>query len=251
MEPLKLSKGDSAEAESPFTAPPPPLEEGIWRALESTPRLPLAQRSNLWHLTSRFYEPLWRSRSIGLLTSGTYSVERELGCMVEWLDPREGQVLLDAACSAALYGRRLKAHAPQAAVYALDLSLPFLRQARLYAQRDEVNLEPVHGDVQALPFADDRFDAIACGGSANEFSDLPRALSEFSRVLKPGGRLWLMYLRRAETFLGRSGQRALELSGLRFPTPDRLAGEAEQLGLRLSRSDYRGPVVLSLFKLES
>jgi SAM-dependent methyltransferase len=41
----------------------------------------------------------------------------------------------------------------------------------------------------ALPFPDDRFDAITCIDAINHLPDRPRILREWARVLKPGGRL--------------------------------------------------------------
>jgi demethylmenaquinone methyltransferase/2-methoxy-6-polyprenyl-1,4-benzoquinol methylase len=45
------------------------------------------------------------------------------------------------------------------------------------------------GDALALPFADDTFDAVVNGFLLRNLTDLPGAVREFHRVLKPGGRL--------------------------------------------------------------
>ena len=50
----------------------------------------LAQWSNQLRLTARFYEPLWRQRSVALMTRGAYSTERELAAMIERAARREG-----------------------------------------------------------------------------------------------------------------------------------------------------------------
>jgi ubiquinone/menaquinone biosynthesis C-methylase UbiE len=47
-------------------------------------------------------------------------------------------------------------------------------------------------DVQHLPFPDDSFDRITSRLGVMFFADLPRALQEMHRVLKPGGRLALL-----------------------------------------------------------
>ncbi|WMT56451.1 class I SAM-dependent methyltransferase [Truepera radiovictrix] len=229
-------------------AAPVPFEEGIYRALTRVPPLPLAQRSNFWPATAALYEPLWRHRSIGLLTRGGFSTERELALMLSWLRPRPGETVLDAAASAGLYARTLLRHEPGLTVHALDLSLPFLQRAKTYAERDGIAPTLVHADVRALPYRDGVFDAVVCGGSPNEFTELPAALAEFARVLKPGGRLWLMYLSRAETLPGRLGQGLLRLTGLRFPEPEALEAAAKAVGLEPQRAQHRGRVALTLFR---
>jgi SAM-dependent methyltransferase len=230
-----------------FKPPLPPLEEGIYRTLKARSRLPIAQRSNAWRLTARLYEPLWRWRSVGLLTRGGYSTQRELALMLAWTRPRPGEVFLDAGCASGLYSRTLLERVEGLQVHALDLSLVMLEAAR--ARAEGVGLQPVlvQGDAADLPYEDAIFDGIVCGGSPNEFLDLPRVLAEFSRVLKPGGRLFMMYLSRAESRLGRSGQGIFRLTGLRFLEPKALEREAAQAGLKLRQAHYRERVALALF----
>lgn len=46
------------------------------------------------------------------------------------------------------------------------------------------------GDAtEPLPFSDCRFDAITCIDAINHFPERPRILADWTRVLKPGGRL--------------------------------------------------------------
>jgi SAM-dependent methyltransferase len=224
------------------------LEEGVYRALVKHPRVPLAQSSNFWPLTAALYEPLWRRRSLSLLTRGSFSTARELELMLAWLKPQPGERILDAAASAGLYARTLLRHTPSPKVHALDFSLGFLKKAQLYAEQDGVEPVFVHADVRALPYRDTVFDALVCGGSLNEFTDLPGTLAEFARVLKPGGRMWLMYLTRAEGWPGRTVQGLVRLSGLRFVAPARLEREAQRTGFGLERAQYRGPVAMALFR---
>ncbi len=228
-----------------------PLEQkaGIYRALEKRPRVPLAQSSNFWPLTAAVYEPLWRLRSLSLLTGGSFSTERELALMLSWVKPKPGERILDAATSGGLYARTLLEREPGLEVHALDFSEAFLKKAQAYAERDGVSPVFVQADVRSLPYRDAVFDALVCGGSLNEFTDLPQILSEFARVLKPGGQMWQMYLTEAQGFPGRLGQRLLRLSGLRFINPEKLEQEAQKVGFRLERAEYRGPVALALFKL--
>ncbi len=234
--------------DSVFRAPLPPLVGGIYRALDKRQNVPLAQSSNFLPLAAALYEPLWRKRSISLLTAGAFSTERELAVMIELLRPRPGQKVLDAACSAGLYARTLLQREPFLEVHALDFSLPFLKKARRYAERDGVNPVLVHADVRALPYRNAVFDALVCGGSLNEFTDLPRTLKEFARVLKPGGKMWQMYLTEADTVLGKGGQGLIRVSGIRFVDPQRLEQQAAKAGFRLLRAQYRGRVALALLE---
>jgi SAM-dependent methyltransferase len=224
------------------------LEEGVYRALAKRPRVPLAQSSNFWPLTAAVYEPLWRRRSLSLLTAGSFSTARELELMLAWLKPQPQERILDAAASAGLYARTLLRHTPNLEIHALDFSFTFLKKAQVYAKQSGVEPVFVHADVRALPYRDAVFDALVCGGSFNEFTDIPGALTEFARVLKPGGWMWLMYLTRAEGWPGRTVQGLVRLSGLRFVAPARLEQEAQQAGFGLERAQYRGPVALALFQ---
>lgn len=45
-------------------------------------------------------------------------------------------------------------------------------------------------DAQALPFADATFDAVIANHMLYHIPDLPRALAEIRRVLKPAGRFY-------------------------------------------------------------
>ncbi len=76
-----------------------------------------------------------------------------------------------------------------------------LAEAMVRATGDEVRHRGLPASVRAmdaeqLDFPDASFDRVLCGFGVMFFPDLPRALAEFRRVLKPGGRLgvstWLI-----------------------------------------------------------
>ena len=225
----------------------PRLHNGIYRALDHRPKVPLAQSSNFWPITAHLYEPLWRKRSISLLTNGEFSVEQELELMLEWLQPKPQQRILDVACSAGLYTRTLLKH-QALELHGLDFSLPFLQKAQLYAERDQVSMILVQADVNGLPYQDEVFDQIVCGGSLNEFLDVPQALAEFTRVLKPGGKMWQMYLSHADANLGKIIQGMLRLSGIRFIDLLQLEIQTAKVGLTLVKTQHYKPVILALYQ---
>jgi cyclopropane fatty-acyl-phospholipid synthase-like methyltransferase len=212
------------------------------------PRVPPAQASNFLPLTAALYEPLWRKRSLSIITLGAFNVERELELMLEWLQVQPGQKILDAACSAGLYARTLLEYDPSLTVHAVDFSLPFLKKAKYYAKRDNVFPILMQAEVRDLPYQNEVFDAIVCGGSLNEFLDVPKVMSEFSRTLKPGGKMWQMYLSRAEEPIGKTIQSLLCLSGIRFIDSKTFEKQCNAVGLELVKAQHRGRVVMALFQ---
>jgi demethylmenaquinone methyltransferase / 2-methoxy-6-polyprenyl-1,4-benzoquinol methylase len=100
---------------------------------------------------------------------------------------RTGDRVLDAACGTGdLAIADLKAGAGK--VTGLDFSERMLERAR----RKENRVEWVQGDMLALPFADETFDAATVGFGVRNVADLPLALTELRRVLRPGGRLAIL-----------------------------------------------------------
>jgi len=67
---------------------------------------------------------------------------------------------------------------------------PFLRQrATEAAAAAPVPVRVTDGTATELPAGDDEFDAIAISGLLCSVADVPGALAEFRRVLRPGGQL--------------------------------------------------------------
>jgi demethylmenaquinone methyltransferase/2-methoxy-6-polyprenyl-1,4-benzoquinol methylase len=70
---------------------------------------------------------------------------------------------------------------------ACDFSLGMLRAGRASKKRRAVPF--VAGDATQLPFRDAAFDAAVISFGLRNVSDVPRALREMARVVRPGGRL--------------------------------------------------------------
>lgn len=87
-------------------------------------------------------------------------------------------------------GHTALALAPNAGlVVATDPSLAMLREARrLAAERGAKNLTIAAAVADPLPFPDESFDLVTCRYAAHHFPDLPGAVWEAARVLRPGGR---------------------------------------------------------------
>lgn len=105
----------------------------------------------------------------------------------EALRLRHGASLLDAGCGS---GQFAIAFAERGArVTGVDLSPEMIRRAREHAAARGVEIAWRVGDLSRLadPFA--VYDAILARVSLQFVPDVPAALREFRRVLKPGGRL--------------------------------------------------------------
>jgi demethylmenaquinone methyltransferase/2-methoxy-6-polyprenyl-1,4-benzoquinol methylase len=98
-----------------------------------------------------------------------------------------GDEVLDAACGTGDFAvADLRAGA--ARVVGLDFSERMLERAR----RKEPRVEWVRGDMLALPFAEETFDAATVGFGVRNVADLGLALRELRRVLRPGGRVAIL-----------------------------------------------------------
>lgn len=175
--------------------------------------LTLAARTNLLGLTAQGYE-VWRKQALSLLSGRTFPLKEELGLMVGAVQPVQGATVLDLGASTGLYARALLAAGAQRA-YALDLSPAMLKVATQKAAGIP-GFEALLARAEAIPLADGSLDIVVVGGSWNEFPNPNAVVQEVYRVLKPGGRTFLMFTHRSTSLL----QRLFEFAGLRFPTLD-------------------------------
>ena len=181
----------------------------------------------------RAYEPLWRRRSLTLLTGGEFSNEREVEKIRSLVGAERGGLYLDLGCSAGLYSRGLIASlGARGDVVGITISPSMLKEAarRTRASRPGFIPSLARVDAGGMPFADGSFAGAVCGGSLNEFGDPALVLRETRRVLAPGGRLAVMGLLRASTPRGRHLQRFLSTGGVRFFEPAQVASLLDHAG---------------------
>lgn len=107
-------------------------------------------------------------------------------------DVRAGDRVLDVACGTGDLTQALAA-TPVREVVGLDFTGEMLELARAKRERlgaaRAAKLSYVQGDAQDLPFEDARFDIVSIAFGIRNVQDPRRALREFARVLRPGGRL--------------------------------------------------------------
>ena len=110
---------------------------------------------------------------------------------LSWLDLSPGKVLLDVACGAGGPALRIAAKTG-CSVVGIDVHEQAVSTAcSLAIQRGLSGRAEfwVVDAAQQLPFSEASFDAITCIDAVNHFSDRPRVIAEWARLLNVGGRL--------------------------------------------------------------
>jgi len=159
---------------------------------------------------------------------------------------RPGDRVLDAACGTG-YLTVADAEAGAREVVGVDFSPRMLERAR----RKAPQIEWVEGDLLALPFDDESFDAATVGFGVRNLAELERGLRELRRVLRPGGRLAVLEITRPRgvlrPFFSLWFDRLVPLVGRLLPTGSAYAylpasvrrfPRAEELATLLGRAGF-------------
>lgn len=99
---------------------------------------------------------------------------------------KPGETVIDVACGTGDLSLAF-AHAGAGRVIGVDFTLEMLHVAR--ERKADPRITYVQGDAQRLPLADACADVVSIAFGIRNVQDVGRALSEFRRVLRPGGRL--------------------------------------------------------------
>lgn len=122
------------------------------------------------HFLSLGIDNLWRKKAIRILSRYKYDL------------------LLDVATGTgdfAIAASKLK----PSKIVGFDLSEQMINVGKVKVQKLGLDgiIEFQKGDSEAMPFADQQFDAITVAFGVRNFENLENGLKEFVRVLKPGG----------------------------------------------------------------
>ena len=93
--------------------------------------------------------------------------------------------VLDAGCGNGRYAVLVSQHQPTAQVHAVDISAEMLK-----AIPSEIHTR--QSTIQSLPYPDGHFDVVFCVEALEHAPNPAAAIKEFSRVLKPNGRLLII-----------------------------------------------------------
>jgi ubiquinone/menaquinone biosynthesis C-methylase UbiE len=102
--------------------------------------------------------------------------------VLEHLGDLNGKRVADVGCGKGRFARVVKERNPGASVVALDLAEAMLRGIL-------PDLERVAASMTALPLATEAFDGAYATESLEHAVDIPVAVAELARIVKPGGRI--------------------------------------------------------------
>jgi len=111
--------------------------------------------------------------------------------LIDLMSPQKGETALDIAGGSGPAGLKLAERiGTEGSVTIIDISPAMLQQAaKNAAGRMLTNIRTLHMDAEKLDFSNASFDLITCTFGVMTFPDVPKALAEAYRVLKPGGRI--------------------------------------------------------------
>jgi SAM-dependent methyltransferase len=106
---------------------------------------------------------------------------------VDWLDVPAGGRWIDVGCGTGALTATILAMASPTSVLGIDPSADFVAYARSTVTDERARFEAAAAD--AIPAESDAADAAVAGLVLNFVPDIPAALAEMCRVVRPGGRL--------------------------------------------------------------
>lgn len=143
----------------------------------------MSERSHVRHVVDQF-----GAQAAAYVTSAVHAAGADLDRIGERVRARPGARVLDLGCGGGHVS--FAAAAAGAVVTAYDLSAEMLAAVSAEASRRGLDrIETRQGGAEALPFPDAAFDAVLTRYSAHHWRDVPAALAEARRVIRPDGLL--------------------------------------------------------------
>ncbi|WP_119677397.1 bifunctional demethylmenaquinone methyltransferase/2-methoxy-6-polyprenyl-1,4-benzoquinol methylase UbiE [Indioceanicola profundi] len=178
---------DSARGSAPHPPPPPGQEGRYFGFREVDP----AEKSHLVHDVFTNVAAKYDLMN-DVMSAGIHRLWKD--SFVSMVRPRDGETLLDVAGGTGDIAFRLRSAAPAARVMVCDLTEGMVRVGRDRAldRGDLHGVEWTVGNAEKLPFRSRSVDAYTIAFGLRNVTDIDAALKEARRVLKPGGRLFIL-----------------------------------------------------------
>jgi ubiquinone/menaquinone biosynthesis C-methylase UbiE len=158
---------------------------------ESKTAFVLHYDANYNNYQTELYEQIRRDAFGEDIGQNSWLTSDEHDKFISWLNLSQGKMLLEVACGAGGPTLRI-AEKTGCSVLGIDVHQQAISTANsLTVQRalkDRADFRIVDASAK-LPFADASFDAIICIDAINHLPDRKQVLTEWTRILRPGGRL--------------------------------------------------------------
>lgn len=135
--------------------------------------------------TRRYFEKLLESRD-----DYAYWMHETLGYA-----ETDGLDVLDVGCGQGIDVVRYALGG--ARVTGMDLTPRHVELAKLHTAAMGLDVTIIEGDAEAMPFPDESFDRVSSNGVLHHTPDMPTALREIHRVLRPGGQTCVIVYNRS------------------------------------------------------
>ena len=182
----------------------------------------------------RNYIGHWAYKTLGTLN---FIRQIEWRNMLDWLEPKEGEKILDIACGGGALSLKIAEKGFE--VYGVDLLEDAINRAKRLAEREKIACAFKVGNAEDLPYPDRYFDKAVCSSSLEHFKDDIKALKEMHRVLKPSGSVVLT----TDSFTYPISDELKEMHRkiayvVNYYTPEKLKERFEISGFEMNRSKY-------------
>lgn len=126
------------------------------------------------------------------LGSSRWGIESLTKLLLRDIPKTESPVVLDVACGTGLSTFVVHEYLGGES-HGIDISPEMVVKARENAESLGLGIKFKEGDVEDLPYPNDKFNALTSNMSFHFFPDKLKALKEMARVLAPGGRMGHLY----------------------------------------------------------
>ncbi len=166
----------------------------------------------------------------------------EADLLLEMLEPRKEDTILDVGCGTGVFTRDILAYG--ARVVGLDISIPMLLQAAQKASGQP--FAAVAGDMSSLPFPDDCFDKVYSMTALEFVVDGAKAVGELNRVARSGATIVLTTLNSLSPWAEKRKKKAEQghslFQSMTFRSPDELlhltpAGSVVKTAIHFQKKD--------------
>ena len=140
---------------------------------------------------TRLSQQQFSSKALEYSKSQTFTAGADLEAIVSMAKGVTAKIAVDIGSGAGFTAFAVSPFA--STVLSTDLALPMLHHAvEGAASRGLTNVVPALVSAESLPFADGSIGLLTCRLAAHHFSDVTVGVSEWARVLEPGGTLILV-----------------------------------------------------------